>query len=67
MNRRLAAAALSQLLTGVKACPLYAGVADDNIASIRALEKYGFAIVRREESFARARGHKIDEVVMKLE
>ena len=66
-GKGIATAALSRFLAGIKIRPLYAGAAKDNIASIRVLEKCGFAIVRQERNFAKARGAKIEEVVLKLE
>lgn len=66
-GRGLATAALSQFLTEVPARPLYAGVAADNVASIRVLENCGFSIVGREWSFAKARGAEIEELVLRLE
>ena len=44
----IATAALSLLLTEVKVRPLYAGVAKDNLASVRVLQKCGFEVVGLE-------------------
>ncbi|MCP4251102.1 MAG: GNAT family N-acetyltransferase [bacterium] len=66
-GKGLATAALTQFLTEVSARPLYARAAKDNVASIRVLEKCGFAIAAHERGFAIARGQEIDEVVLKLE
>ncbi len=59
--------ALSQFLGEFKSRPLYAGVAKDNFASIRVLEKCGFVICGHDKGFAKARGEEIEEVIMKLE
>jgi RimJ/RimL family protein N-acetyltransferase len=65
-GRGLATAALSQLLREEQARPLYARVAADNVASIRVLEKCGFAISGYERTFADARGEEIDEALLEL-
>ena len=65
-GKGIATAALSRFLTEIKVRPLYAGVANDNIASIRVLEKCGFAIVRHEKSFAKARCEEVEEAIFKL-
>ena len=62
----MATAALSRFLTEIEDRPLYAGVAEDNLGSIRVLEKCGFAIIGLERTFAKARGEEINELVMKL-
>ena len=66
-GKGIASAALSQFLSEIKVRPLYAGVAKDNLASIRVLEKCGFSVVGLQRSFAKIRGEEIDEMVMKLE
>ena len=58
--------ALSLFLTQLKARPLYASAARDNVASIRVLEKCGFTFCRSEEAFANARGGEIEEVILEL-
>lgn len=65
-SKGIATAALAQFLTEIKVRPLYAGVASDNQASIRVLEKCGFQIVGQQKSFAKARGEEIDEVIMQV-
>ncbi|MFQ5494638.1 MAG: GNAT family N-acetyltransferase [Phycisphaerae bacterium] len=62
----IATAGLSQFLTDITRRPLYASIAGDNLASIRVLEKCGFATVERKRSFAKARGEEIEEIVMRL-
>jgi RimJ/RimL family protein N-acetyltransferase len=63
----IATASLSQFLATLKARPLYARAAKDNIASIRVLEKCGFAVSGHDRGFATARGEEIDELILKLE
>jgi len=55
-NRGIATEALQKFLRHIKMRPLYAGVVKHNIASIRVLEKCGFAVSREEEQ----------EVILKL-
>ena len=38
----------------------------DNLASLRVLEKCGFVVIGREKGFANARGMEIEEVVLEL-
>jgi len=66
-GKGIATAALSALLNEVTVRPMYARAAADNAASIRVLEKCGFAVFAHERGYANARGETIDEVVMKLE
>lgn len=63
----IATRALSAFLDHVKARPLYARAAKDNVASLRVLEKCGFKIVGEDKGFANARGREIEEFVLKLE
>jgi RimJ/RimL family protein N-acetyltransferase len=65
-GKQVATAALAQLLDEFPARPIYARAARDNVASIRVLEKCGFAVDGHDRGFANARGEEIDEVVMKL-
>lgn len=46
--------------------PLVARAAAENVASIRVLEKCGFAVTGRGRAFAEARGEEIDEIVLTL-
>lgn len=46
--------------------PIYARVAKDNIASIRVLEKCGFAMSGVDKGFANARGAEIEELIFEL-
>lgn len=62
----VASSALSQFLNQFQDRPLFGCVAKDNLASIRVLEKCGFAVVEQKKAFAKARGEEIDDLVMKL-
>jgi RimJ/RimL family protein N-acetyltransferase len=46
--------------------PIFARVAKDNLASIRVLEKCGFAVAGADEGFAHGRGEFVEEFVMTL-
>jgi RimJ/RimL family protein N-acetyltransferase len=50
----------------VNSRPLYSSVAGDNIASIRVLEKCGFAMRDSGKAFAKMRGAEIDEAFFEL-
>ena len=65
-GRGIATAALAQLAAAITTRPLYASAARDNVASLRVLEKCGFAIVGSGRAFANARGEEIDEVFLEL-
>lgn len=66
-GRGIATRALSQFLGYVKARPLYARAAKDNVASLRVLEKCGFTIVGEDKGFANARGQEVEEFILKLD
>jgi RimJ/RimL family protein N-acetyltransferase len=65
-NRGIATAAVGQFIELIDERPLFASVASDNGASLRVLEKCGFARSGQQRAFANARGMEIDEVVMQL-
>lgn len=65
-GKGIATEALSQFLHHLKARPLYARAATDNIASIRVLEKCGFTIYGYDKGFSNARGEEVEEVIMIL-
>ncbi|SEG82420.1 Protein N-acetyltransferase, RimJ/RimL family [Actinacidiphila yanglinensis] len=65
-GRGCATAALRALLAEVPERPLHARAAADNAASIRVLEKCGFAVTGGARGFAHARGEEIDEVLLRL-
>ena len=62
----IATAALQKFLGQVTERPLFARVAQDNIGSLRVLQKCGFIIVGEEKGFAQARGTEIPEYVLTL-
>ena len=62
----IATQALAEFLRVVSQCPLYASTASDNLASIRVLEKCGFAMRGSARAFAKTRGAEIDEVFFEL-
>ena len=66
-SRGIATAALTLFLDVVQIRPLYAQAAKDNVASIRVLEKCGFAVCGEDRGFANARGEVVEEVVLCLE
>lgn len=65
-GRGIATLALSKFLEQIPLRPLYGRAASDNLASIRVMQKCGFAILREERGFANARGEEIDETVLLL-
>jgi RimJ/RimL family protein N-acetyltransferase len=66
-GKGLATKALSMFLAIITTRPLYASAAGDNSASIRVLEKCGFAITGSEKAFANARGEEIEEAKLTLQ
>jgi len=65
-GRGVATAAVAALLDEVTVRPLYGRVAEDNLGSVRVLERNGFVLVGSEESFADARQETITELIFKL-
>lgn len=65
-GKGIATNALSQFLAVVTERPLYAAAARDNLASIRVLEKCGFAITGYGKGFSNARGEEIEEAILEL-
>ncbi len=65
-GKGLATKALSMFLGHVRARPLYARVAKDNIASIRVMEKCGFTISGEDKGFSNTRGEEVEEFILKL-
>ncbi len=47
--------------------PLHARAVKDNLASLRVLQKCGFAIVGEDKGFANARGAEVEEYILKLD
>ena len=66
-GRNVATRGLEAFLAVVARRPLHAGVAADNIASIRVLEKCGFVVAGASRAYSRARGEEVDELIMVLE
>lgn len=65
-GRGIATGALKAFLDIVTARPIHARAAADNSASLRVLERCGFAICGRDRGFANARGEEIEEVILIL-
>jgi RimJ/RimL family protein N-acetyltransferase len=47
--------------------PVFARAAADNVASLRVLEKVGFAVIGTDRGYANARRTEIEERVLRLE
>jgi RimJ/RimL family protein N-acetyltransferase len=62
----LATRALSLFLEQMKLRPIYARAAQDNVASLRVLEKCGFRRIGTARGWANARSGETDEVIMEL-
>ena len=65
-GKGIATAALSQFLTQLSVRPLFARVAQDNIGSLRVLQKCGFVITGEDKGFAHGRGEEIPEYLLTL-
>lgn len=66
-GRGIATGALSALLRLVPTRPLYARVAKDNLASLRVLQKCGYAICGEDRGYANARGTEVEEFILRLD
>ncbi len=66
-GRGIATRALRALLADTEERPLFARVAEDNVASARVLEKCGFRFIGRDRGFAAGRGEEIDETILRLD
>ena len=66
-GKGVATKALMAFLSLVQTRPLYAGVAKDNIASRRVLEKCGFTIAGEGKGFSHARGMEVEEFLLRLD
>ena len=65
-GKGLATQALTIFLSLETTRPIYARVAKDNIASIRVLEKCGFAVCGEDKGFANARNTEVEEYILHL-
>lgn len=65
-GKGIATAALQQFLGLVTERPLFARAAQDNIGSLRVLQKCGFVITGEDRGFAQARGAEISEFILTL-
>ena len=65
-GKGIATAALQQFLGLVTERPLFARTAQDNIGSLRVLQKCGFVITGQDRGFAQARGTEIAEFILTL-
>jgi RimJ/RimL family protein N-acetyltransferase len=65
-GKGLATRALAELIRELTVRPLYAYVARSNVASIRVLEKCGFAMSGSRTEFDEALGEEVEEVLMEL-
>lgn len=66
-GKGIATRALREFLAEVNTCrPIYARAAKDNTASLRVLEKCGFAVISEAQGFANARGEEIEELLLEL-
>jgi len=66
-GRGVASQALALLLELVPDRPLYARAASDNAASLRVLQKAGFAVTGTDTGFAPGRGCDIEETLLRLD
>ncbi len=62
----VATQALRQFLVFMPIRPLHARVAQDNIASLRVLQKCGFTVIGESHGFANARQQEVAEFILKL-
>lgn len=66
-GKGIATQALTAFLDIVKTRPLYAHVAQHNIASRRVLQKCGFVIIGEGNDFSNVPGENISEYILKLD
>ena len=65
-GKGIATKALSLFLKELTIRPLYARIVNDNIGSLRVLEKNGFKIIGADKGFAHARGEEVEEYILEL-
>jgi RimJ/RimL family protein N-acetyltransferase len=63
-GKGVATRALALFLRQVPVRPIYARVAQDNIASLRVLQKCGFRIIGHDQGFAAARQADVAEYIL---
>ncbi|MFF5077980.1 GNAT family N-acetyltransferase [Actinoplanes sp. NPDC000266] len=63
----IAGRALALLLAEVPARPILARAASDNVASIRVLQKAGFAVTGSDSGYAHGRRAEIEETLLRLD
>jgi RimJ/RimL family protein N-acetyltransferase len=66
-GRGIATRAMELFLADLSERPLYASTSWDNLASMRILEKCGFARSGKTRSYGNARGCEIEEILWMLE
>jgi RimJ/RimL family protein N-acetyltransferase len=65
-GRGIASGALRLFLVQVTTRPLYGRVVKDNLASLRVLQKCGFALSGEDRGFANARNAEVEELILEL-
>ncbi len=63
----IAGRALGLLLESVRARPMFARAASDNVRSLKVLQRAGFVTVGTEISFANGRNTEIEETILRLD
>lgn len=66
-GRGIATRALAAFLEIAAVRPLYARVVEDNLGSLRVLQKCGFVIADRERGYAAARRSEVTEIILRLD
>lgn len=66
-GRGIATRALTEFLADEEPTrPIFAGLAKDNVGSLRVLQKCGFTVIGEAREFADARGTEIEELFLEL-
>ena len=66
-GRGVAGRALALLLESVPARPVFARAASDNAASLKVLQRAGFAVIGTDTGYANARKAEIEETILRLD
>lgn len=67
-GRGIATRALTAFLASVNTTrPMYGRAAQDNLGSLRVMEKCGFRVTGQAKGFANARGQEIEELMLELD